>query len=249
MTEQRILVTGASAGIGAATVLQAAREGYRIGLNYRSNDAAAEAVAEEARGLGAEVLLLKGDVGNEADVARIFAEMDSAFGGIDVLVNNAGILWGGTRLEEISAERFRQVMETNVIGCFLCMREAVKRMSRRDGGKGGVIVNVSSVAARHGSPFEYIDYAASKGALDSMTVGLAKEQADQGVRVLAIRPGIVDTEIHAKGGEPNRIERVSPMVPMQRAGRPEEIAEAILWAASDKASYVTGTLIDVSGGR
>ncbi|MEQ8651313.1 MAG: SDR family oxidoreductase [Kiloniellales bacterium] len=246
---QRILVTGASAGIGAATVLLAARAGQRIGLNYRSNDAAAEAVAAEARGLGAEVLLLKGDVGNEADVERIFAEMDQAFGGLDVLVNNAGILEGGTRLEEISTDRFRRVLETNVIGCFLCMRAAVKRMSARDGGSGGVIVNVSSVAARMGSPFEYVDYAASKGALDSMTVGLAKEQAEQGVRVVGIRPGIVDTEIHAKGGEPDRIERVKSAVPMHRAGRPEEVAEAILWAASDKASYVTGTFIDVSGGR
>lgn len=246
---QRILVTGASAGIGAATVLLAARAGHRIGLNYRSNDAAAEAVAEKARRLGAEVLLLKGDVGVEADVERIFAEMDQAFGGLDVLVNNAGILEGGTRLEEISTDRFRRVLETNVIGCFLCMRAAVKRMSARDGGAGGVIVNVSSVAARMGSPFEYVDYAASKGALDSMTLGLAKEQAEQGVRVVGIRPGIVDTEIHAKGGEPDRIERVKSAVPMHRAGRPEEVAEAILWAASDKASYVTGTFIDVSGGR
>ncbi len=249
MKQQRILVTGASAGIGAATVLLAACQGHRIGLNYRSNDAAAEAVAEQARALGGEVLLLKGDVSQEADVERIFAGMDEAFGGLDVLVNNAGILEGGTRLEEISTERFRKVLETNVIGCFLCMREAVKRLSKRDGGTGGVIVNVSSVAARIGSPFEYVDYAASKGALDSMTLGLAKEQADQGVRVVGIRPGIVETGIHAKGGEPNRVERVGPMVPMQRAGKPEEIAEAILWAASDKASYVTGTFIDVSGGR
>ncbi len=246
---QRILITGASAGIGAAAVLLAARQGHRVGLNYRSNDAAAEAVAAEARAAGGEVILLKGDVGQEADVQSIFAQMDEAFGGLNVLVNNAGILEGGTRLEEISTDRFRRVLETNVIGCFLCMREAVKRMSKRDGGQGGVIVNVSSVAARMGSPFEYIDYAASKGALDSMTLGLAKEQADQGVRVVSIRPGIVDTEIHAKGGEPDRIERVRHQVPMQRAGEPEEIAEAILWAASDKASYITGTFLDVSGGR
>lgn len=249
MTQQRILVTGASAGIGAATVQLAAQAGHIIGLNYRSNDAAAEAVAEQARRVGAEVLLLKGDVSDEGDVLRIFAEMDQAFGGLDVLVNNAGILEGGTRLEEISTDRFRRVLETNVIGCFLCMREAVKRLSKRDGGKGGVIINVSSVAARMGSPFEYIDYAASKGALDSMTLGLAKEQAEEGVRVVGIRPGIVDTEIHAKGGEPGRIERVKSAVPMHRAGQPEEIAEAILWAASNKASYITGTFIDVSGGR
>ncbi len=246
---QRLLITGASAGIGAATVLLAARAGHRIGLNYRSNDAAAEAIAEQARRVGADVQLLKGDVGEESDVARIFSEMDKAFGGLDVLVNNAGILEGGTRLEEISTDRFRRVLETNVIGCFLCMRAAVTRMSKRGGGSGGVIINVSSVAARMGSPFEYIDYAASKGALDSMTLGLAKEQAEQGVRVVGIRPGIVETEIHAKGGEPNRIERVKSAVPMHRAGQPEEIAEAILWAASEKASYITGTFIDVSGGR
>ncbi len=244
-----ILITGASAGIGAATALLAARDGYAIGLNYSSNDTAAEAVAAEARQRGAEVVLLKADVSHEAEVEAMFKTFDDALGRLDVLVNNAGILFQQSRLDEMSLDRFRRVLDVNVLGCFLCARAAVKRLSKAHGGRGGAIVNVSSVAAKMGSPFEYVDYAASKGALDTMTVGLAKEQADQGIRVNAIRPGIIETEIHAKGGIPDRVERLKDQVPMKRGGKAEEVAEAILWLASDKASYTTGSIIEVSGGR
>ncbi|GAB5471205.1 MAG: SDR family oxidoreductase [Rhodospirillales bacterium] len=249
MSPKTILITGASGGIGAACALQAAREGYGVAINYRGNAAAAEAVAQAARDLGARAEVFQGDVAKEADVARLFAEVDATFGPLGVLVNNAGILGPKARVEELSATRIKGILETNVLGAFLCAAAAVRRMAKRYGGQGGAIVNVSSVAATHGSPLEYVDYAASKGAMDSFTVGLAKELADEGVRVNCVRPGIIETEIHAKGGQPDRAQRIGEQVPMRRPGTAEEVAEAVLWVASDKASYMTGGFLDVSGGR
>lgn len=244
-----VLITGGSRGIGAATARLAAAAGYKAALSYRSNQAAAEQVVSEIRHAGGEALAIRADVAVEADILRLFETVDQAWGPIDALVNNAGILERQTRLDAIDAARLQRVFATNVIGTFLCAREAVKRMSTRHGGQGGAIVNLSSRAARLGSPGEYIDYAASKGAVETLTVGLAKEVAAEGVRVNAVAPGIVDTEIHALGGEPNRVERVKGAIPMQRAGSAEEIARAIVWLLSDEASYVTGSVLDVAGGR
>jgi NAD(P)-dependent dehydrogenase (short-subunit alcohol dehydrogenase family) len=243
------IITGASRGIGAATARLAAQAGYAVCLSYATNRDAAEAVAADVRKAGAKALVAHADVGIEADVVRMFEECDRALGRLDALVNNAGILEHHMRLEDMEAARLQRVMTTNVVGSFLCAREAVRRMSTKRGGKGGAIVNVSSMAAKLGSPDEYIDYAASKGAIDTMTIGLSKEVATAGIRVNAVRPGPIHTDIHASGGEPDRIERVKKAVPMQRGGYPEEVARAILWLLSDEASYCTGALLDVSGGR
>lgn len=244
-----LLVTGASRGIGAATARLAAARGYRVCVNYHRAEEAAQALVERIRAEGGEAQAFAADVADEAAVQALFAFVDRQFGPLDALVNNAGILERQMRLENMDAARWRRVLETNVIGTFLCSREAVRRMSIRRGGKGGAIVNLSSMAARLGAPDEYVDYAASKGAVDSLTVGLAREVAAEGIRVNALRPGLIETEIHASGGEPGRIERLKGSVPMRRGGQPEEVAEAILWLLSPGASYTTGSLIDVAGGR
>ncbi len=244
-----MLITGASRGIGAATARLAAQQGYALCLNYHQRADAANAVLEQVLGLGVTAIAVKADVADEAQVLHMFEAIDREFGRLDVLVNNAGMLEQQMRLEQMDAARWSRVLGANVIGSFLCAREAIKRMSTRHGGQGGAIVNLSSVAARLGAPGEYIDYAAAKGAIDSMTLGLAKEVASEGIRVNAVRPGVIHTEIHAAGGEPDRVERVKASVPMGRGGQAEEIAEAILWLASEKASYTSGALLDVAGGR
>lgn len=245
---QVMIITGASRGIGAATAIAAAKKGYAVSVNFRSDSAAASNVVEQIKQSGGTAVAVQADVSNEAEVAHLFAQTQSTLGTPAVLVNNAGILQTGS-IETIDANRLQQVFELNVFGAFYCAREAVKCMSTRHGGCGGSIVNVSSVAAKLGSPGEYIDYAASKGAIDTMTIGLATEVAEQGIRVNAVRPGIVYTEIHASGGEPDRVDRLKHSVPMKRGGKPEEIANAVLWLASDEAAYCTGSIIDVSGGR
>ena len=244
-----LLVTGGSRGIGAATARLAAARGYAVCLSYRSNAAAADAVVADIERAGGNAVVAQADVASEADVLRLFETVDTRLGRLSALVNNAGILERQTTLSEMDAGRWQRVLAANVIGSFLCAREAVRRMSTRRGGAGGAIVNVSSMAARLGSPGEYVDYAASKGAIDAMTIGLAKEVAAEGIRVNAVRPGVIYTDIHASGGEPGRVDRVKGAVPMQRGGRPEEVAQAILWLLSEEASYSTGTFIDVSGGR
>lgn len=244
-----MLISGASRGIGAATARLAAGQGYRVVINYQRNREAADALVEAITTAGGEALAVQADVADEAQVRRLFTEVDARLGRLDVLVNNAGMLEQQMRLERMSLERWQRVFATNVYGSFLCSREAIARMSTRQGGRGGVIVNVSSIAARLGAPEEYIDYAAAKGAVDSMTIGLAKELAGDGIRVNAVRPGVIDTEIHASGGEPQRVARVAASIPLGRGGQAEEVAEAILWLASEQASYTTGSLLDVSGGR
>lgn len=244
-----VLVTGASRGIGAATARLAAARGYAVGVNYVRNRKAAEAVVGEIEAAGGRAMAVAGDVSSEADVVRLFAQVDEALGALYALVNNAGILDHQARLEDMDAARITRVFATNVTGSFLCAREAVRRMSTKHGGRGGAIVNVSSAAARLGGAGEYIDYAASKGALETMTIGLAKEVASEGIRVNAVRAGVIYTDIHASGGEPSRVERVKQSIPMRRGGQPEEVAQAILWLLSDEASYTTGAFIDVSGGR
>jgi NAD(P)-dependent dehydrogenase (short-subunit alcohol dehydrogenase family) len=243
-----IIVTGASRGIGAATAVAAAARGYAVCVNYHRDQSAADCVVEQITGGGGRAIAVKADVASEAEVIRLFGVCCEALGAPAVLVNNAGILESGP-ISTISAERLRRVFELNVFGAFYCAREAVKCMSTAHGGAGGSIVNVSSVAAKLGSAGEYIDYAASKGAIDTMTVGLAKEVAEQGIRVNAVRPGIIYTDIHASGGDPGRVDRVRHAIPMKRGGDAIEIASAILWLASDDASYCTGSIIDVSGGR
>ena len=243
-----VLVTGGGRGIGAATAKLAAQRGYAVCVNYLRNRDAAESVAGAIKREGGEARAVAGDIAREADVIRMFDEAAS-MGRIAALVNNAGILERQTRLDDMEAARFERVFATNITGAFLCAREAVRRMSTRHGGAGGAIVNVSSMASRLGSPGEYVDYAASKGAIDALTIGLAKEVAAEGIRVNAVRPGVIYTEIHASGGEPGRVDRVKSAVPMQRGGQPEEVARAILWLLSDESSYSTGTFIDVSGGR
>ena len=244
-----MLITGASRGIGAATARLAAQRGYALGINYRQQREAAEALVREIEDAGGRALALGADVGDETQVLRMFESLDRAFGRLDVLVNNAGMLERQMRLEDMDAARLDRVLRANVVGSFLCAREAIKRMSTRHGGQGGAIVNLSSIAARLGAPNEYIDYAAAKGAIDSMTLGLARELAADGIRVNAVRPGVIHTEIHASGGEPDRVERVRQSVPMGRGGEAEEVANAILWLASEEASYTSGALLDVAGGR
>jgi NAD(P)-dependent dehydrogenase (short-subunit alcohol dehydrogenase family) len=249
MSKPVMIVTGGSRGIGAATALLAAGRGYAVCVNYARNRSAAEAVVAAIRDAGGEALAVAGDIAVEADVMALFQAVDSQLGKVTALVNNAGILERQMRVEEMDVARLQRVFNTNVIGSFLCAREAVRRMSTRCGGQGGAIVNLSSMAAKLGGPGEYVDYAASKGAIDAMTVGLAKEVADQGIRVNAVRPGVIYTEIHASGGEPGRVERVKDSVPMRRGGSADEVARAVLWLLSEEASYCTGTFIDVSGGR
>jgi NAD(P)-dependent dehydrogenase (short-subunit alcohol dehydrogenase family) len=244
-----VVITGASRGIGAATARLAARRGYAVCVNYRANRAAAEAVVGEIERDGGRAVAIAADVSVEAEVARLFETCDRALGRLTALVNNAGVLETQRRLEEIDAARLQRVFATNIYGAFACSREAVRRMSTKHGGAGGAIVNVSSAAARLGSPGEYVDYAASKGALDTLTVGLAGEVATEGIRVNAVRPGFIHTEMHASGGEPGRVDRVKAFVPMKRGGTPEEVARAILWLLSSEASYTTGSFVEVAGGR
>jgi len=246
---QVVLITGASRGIGAATARLAAARGYRVCVNYRADRASAERVVANIRDTGGTAIAVAADVANEDDVVRLFATVDRELGTLTALVNNAGILARQLRVEMMDAARISRVLATNVTGTLLCAREAIRRMSTARGGCGGAIVNVSSVAARLGGPGEYVDYAASKGAVDTLTIGLAQEVAQEGIRVNAVRPGVVYTDIHASGGEPGRVDRVKAFVPMRRGGQPEEVARAILWLLSDEASYSTGTFIDVSGGR
>jgi NAD(P)-dependent dehydrogenase (short-subunit alcohol dehydrogenase family) len=244
-----LLVTGGSRGIGAAICRRASAAGYRVAVNYSANANAADALVAEIEAAGGEAIAVQGDVGNEAQVVAMFEAVDRAFGGLDALVNNAGIVDVKARVDEMSAARLERMMRVNVVGSFLCAREAVRRMSSLRGGKGGAIVNISSAASAHGSPGEYVDYAASKGAIDTFTLGLAREVATEGVRVNAVRPGIIDTEIHASGGQPDRVERMKEMLPMKRAGTAEEVAHAVLYLLSDEASYTTGAILNVSGGR
>ena len=243
------IITGAGRGIGAATAILAASRGYAVCVNYLRNETAARSVVAAITGAGGQAIAVAADEAVEADVVRLFETVDWELGPVTALVNNAGILERQMRVEAMDAERIRRVLDTNVVGSFLCAREAVRRMSTNRGGKGGAIVNVSSGAARLGSPDEYIDYAASKGAVDTMTIGLAREVASEGIRVNAVRPGLVITDIHAAGGEPGRVERMKSSVPLGRGGMPEEVANAILWLLSGEASFVTGAFIDVSGGR
>lgn len=244
-----ILVTGGSRGIGAATALQAAAAGYRVCISYRQNQAAADRIVAEIKAAGGTAIAVQAEVSSEKDVLELFDAIDSTFGRLDALVNNAGISAPACRVEIIQADRLQQIFATNVIGSFLCAREAIRRMSIDRGGAGGAIVNLSSGAARLGSPNEYVDYAASKGAIDTMTIGLAKEVAAVGIRVNAVRPGFIHTEIHAAMGEPNRLERLQHMIPMERGGTAIEVAQAILWLLSEEASYCTGAILDVTGGR
>lgn len=240
------LVTGASKGIGAATAKLLAQDGYAVAVGYHLDHAAAEKVVA---GIEGPAVAVSGDVGIERDVARMFEEVDTNLGPVSVLVNNAGALEGKSLVEDIDEHRLRRILDTNVIGPFLCCREAVRRMSTAHGGVGGAIVNVSSAASRLGSAGEYVDYAASKGALDTLTTGLSQEVAAQGIRVNAVRPGFIETGIHARGGDPGRLTRLTPLIPLGRPGLPGEVAEAVAWLASQRASYVTGAFIDIAGGR
>ncbi|MDA0689152.1 MAG: SDR family oxidoreductase [Proteobacteria bacterium] len=249
MSQKSVLITGSSRGIGAATARLFARHGYSVCINYRNNREAAENIAEEVKAAGVDCIAVQADVSQEADVLRLFESFDKEMGALNVLINNAGILLPQSRLSGITAERLNKLLVTNVTSCFLCSREAVRRMSTKEGGLGGSIVNVSSIAATLGAPNEYTDYAATKGAMDTFTRGLALEVAGEGIRVNAVRPGIIETSIHADGGEPGRPARLAPLIPMQRSGQPEEVAEAIYWLASERSSYVTGTFIDITGGR
>ncbi|MFG0514820.1 SDR family oxidoreductase [Kluyvera intermedia] len=240
------LVTGASRGIGRATAIQLAQEGYTVAVNYHQNVQAADEVVNLIKASGGKAFTVQADVSDEAQVEAMFARLDQQQEPLTALVNNAGILFTQSRVEALSAERINRVLKTNVTGYFLCCREAVKRMTLP---LGGAIVNVSSAAARLGAPFEYVDYAASKGAVDTLTTGLALEVAAQGIRVNAVRPGLIYTEMHASGGEPGRVDRVKSMLPMQRGGQPEEVAQAIVWLLSEKASYVTGSFLELAGGK
>lgn len=249
MQQPVILITGASRGIGAATATLAAHNGYAVCINYNKNKTAAEALVRQIKDLGVSSIAVKADVSNETEVLQMFRNIDNTFGRLDALVNNAGILEKQTTVQQIDVARLQRVFATNVFGSFLCAREAVKRMSTQNGGRGGAIVNVSSGASRLGSPGEYVDYAASKGAIDTFTIGLAKEVAASGIRVNAVRPGFIYTDIHASGGEPGRVDRIKNSIPLQRGGNAIEVAKAILWLLSDESSYSTGAILDVTGGK
>ena len=244
-----VLITGGSRGIGAATALAAARAGYAVALSFQTDGQAAQSVVRAIEVLGGRAMALQADVAQEDSVLAMFAAVDAAWGRLDALVNNAGVVDVASRVDAMSVARLRRMFDTNVLGSFVCAREAVLRMSTRHGGRGGSIVNVSSVASRLGSPGQYVDYAASKGAIDTFTVGLSKEVGAEGIRVNAVRPGIIDTEIHASGGEPDRARLLGAQVPMQRPGSADEVAQAIVWLLGPNSSYTTGTLLDVSGGR
>jgi NAD(P)-dependent dehydrogenase (short-subunit alcohol dehydrogenase family) len=249
MSTPLILITGGSRGVGAATARLAAARGYDVAISYVSNEAAAQAVVAQVQRAGRRGLAVRADSGDPVQVEQLFAAIDQAFGRIDVLVNNAGILFPQSPLDGLDFARMERVFAVNAIGPMLCAQQAARRMSTRCGGPGGVVINISSAAARLGSPNEYVDYAASKGALETFTTGFAKEVAREGIRVNCIRPGHIYTDMHASGGEPGRVDRVKESIPMGRGGQPEEVAEAILWLASEQASFVTGTFLDVTGGK
>jgi NAD(P)-dependent dehydrogenase (short-subunit alcohol dehydrogenase family) len=244
-----LLITGGSRGIGAATALLAAQRGYAVAVNYTANSLAADEIVRQIRAQGGNAMAVQADVGDEAQVMAMFQKIDAKLGRLTALVNNAGVVDVAARVDEMSVARLKRMFDINVVGSFVCAREAVKRMSTRFGGSGGAIVNVSSAAARLGGAGQYVDYAASKGAIDTLTIGLSKEVALEGIRVNAVRPGIIETDIHASGGQPDRARQMAPLVPMQRAGSAEEVAQAIVWLLSDESSYTTGTLLDVTGGR
>jgi len=244
-----MLITGASRGIGAATALLAAERGYAVVVNYHKNREAADEVVNQILSKGGKAVAVQADVSKEKDIIDLFSEVDHTFGRIHSLINNAGILEPQRKLMDMEYRRVQKMFNANIIGQFFCCREAIKRMSTKQGGQGGTIVNVSSIAARTGAPFEYIDYAATKGALDALTIGLSKEVAEEGIRVNAVRPAFIHTDIHADGGEPDRINRIKDSIPLKRGGLTKEVAEAILWLASDKSSYSTGIFIDVTGGK
>jgi NAD(P)-dependent dehydrogenase (short-subunit alcohol dehydrogenase family) len=247
--EKVLLVTGGSRGIGAATCLLAARQGWAVAVNYTANSLAADEVVRQIRAAGGRAMAVQADVADEAQVQRMFEQVDAKLGRLTGLVNNAGVVDVTARVEDMSVARWKRMFDINVIGSLICAREAVRRMGTKHGGTGGSIVNLSSAAARLGAPGQYVDYAASKGAIDAFTIGLAKEVAGDGIRVNAVRPGLIETEIHASGGLPNRVKDLQHQVPMQRGGTPEEVAEAIVWLLGEGASYTTMSLIDVSGGR
>lgn len=249
MNQRVLLVTGGSRGIGAATARLAAQRGWAVAVNYASQAAAADEVVRAITAEGGRAIAVRGDVGDEAQVLALFAGVDAALGPLTGLVNNAGVVDVQARVDEMTLARIDRMLRINVIGSFLCAREAVKRMSTKHGGRGGAIVNLSSVASRIGSPGLYVDYAASKGAIDSFTLGLAREVADEGIRVNAVRPGLIETEIHASGGQPERARQLAPTVPMKRIGTAQEVASAIVWLLSEEASYATGSFIGVTGGR
>lgn len=244
-----ILITGASRGIGASTALLAAEQGFAVAVNYHQNQAAADKVVAEILSAGGTAVAIQADISKEEEILRLFSETDRLLGNLVSLVNNAGILERQMRLEDMDAARLQRIFTANITGQFLCAREAIKRMSLKHGGQGGTIVNVSSIAAKTGAPHEYIDYATSKGALDAFTIGLSKELAEEGIRVNGVRPAFIYTDIHAAGGEPGRIERMKDSIPLKRGGTAKEVAEAIVWLASEKSSYSTGTFIDVTGGK
>ena len=247
--EQVLLVTGASRGIGAATAIVAARAGWAVAVNYTANSSAADAVVRQIRDAGGTAIAVQADVSDEAQVLSMFAQVDAGLGRLTGLVNNAGVVDVTARVDEMSVARLKRMFDINVIGSIVCAREAVRRMSTRHGGGGGSIVNVSSAASRLGAPGQYVDYAAAKGAIDSFTIGLAKEVAAEGIRVNAVRPGLIETDIHASGGLPDRVAQLSHLVPMQRGGTADEVAQAIVWLLSPAAGYTTMSLVDVSGGR
>ena len=249
MDRKVVLITGGSRGIGAATAVLAARKGWNVLISYQHQRAAADAVVQQCQQLGAQALAVQADMAEEAQILKLYAALDQQFGRLDALVNNAGVVDTAQTLAEFSMQRLERMFRINTIAAFVCAREAVLRMSTARGGHGGAIVNVSSIAARLGAPRQYVDYAASKGAVDVMTLGLAKEVAAEGIRVNAVRPGLIETDIHASGGQPDRVQRLAPNVPMRRGGTAEEVADAIVWLMSDGSRYTTGSLIEISGGN